>query len=75
MSILDEFQHLCCRLVKCKSWWKDASEKEREAQKINLYILADLLDETFNKMNEKEREEALIMLEVSLEGTIHKGGM
>lgn len=75
MPILDEFQHLCCRLVKCKSWWKDASEEEREAQKINLYILADLLDETFNKMNEKEREEALIMLEVSLEGTIHKGGM
>ena len=75
MSILDEFQHLCCRLVKCKSWWKDASEEEREAQKINLYILADLLDETFNKMNEKEREEALIMLEVSLEGTIHEGGM
>lgn len=75
MSILDEFQHLCCRLVKCKSWWKDASEEEREAQKINLYILGDLLDETFNKMNEKEREEALIMLEVSLEGTIHEGGM
>lgn len=75
MPILDEFQHLCCRLVKCKSWWKDASEEEREAQMMNLYILADLLDETFNKMNEKEREEALIILDVSLEGEIYEGGM
>jgi hypothetical protein len=75
MSILDDFQRLCGRVVKCKSWWNGASEKEREAQKTNLYILADLLDETFSKMNEQEREEALIMLEVSLEGTIHEGGM
>lgn len=72
MSILDEFQKLCCRLVKCKSWWKDASDKEREAQKINLYILADMIDETFSKMNEREREEALLMLRVSIEGNIYE---
>jgi hypothetical protein len=72
MSILDEFQKLCVRLVKCKSWWKDASEQEREAQKVNLYILADLVDETFAKMNEREREEALLMLRVSIEGNIYE---
>ena len=72
MSILDEFQKLCCRLVKCKSWWKDASEQEREAQKVNLYILADMIDETFSKMNEREREEALLMLRVSIEGNIYE---
>jgi hypothetical protein len=72
MSILDEFQKLCVRLVKCKSWWKDASEQEREAQKVNLYILADMIDETFSKMNEREREEALLMLRVSIEGNIYE---
>ena len=72
MSILDEFQKLCVRLVKCKSWWKDASEQEREAQKVNLYILADLVDETYSKMNEREREEALLMLRVSIEGNIYE---
>lgn len=72
MPILDEFQRLCVRLVKCKSWWKDASEQEREAQKVNLYILADLVDETFAKMNEREREEALLMLRVSIEGNIYE---
>lgn len=72
MSILDEFQRLCVRLVKCKSWWKDASEQEREAQKVNLYILADMIDETYSKMNEREREEALLMLRVSIEGDIYE---
>lgn len=72
MSILDEFQKLCVRLVKCKSWWKDASEQEREAQKVNLYILADMIDETYSKMNEREREEALLMLRVSIEGNIYE---
>lgn len=72
MSILDEFQRLCGRVVKCKSWWNGASEKEREAQKANLYILADMIDETFSKMNEREREEALLMLRVSIEGNIYE---
>ena len=72
MPILDEFQRLCVRLVKCKSWWKDASEQEREAQKVNLYILADMIDETFSKMNEREREEALLMLRVSIEGNVYE---
>ena len=72
MSVLDEFQRLCGRVVKCKSWWNNASEKEREAQKANLYILLDLIDESFSKMNEKEREEALLMLRVSMEGKIHE---
>ena len=72
MSILDEFQRLCGRAVKCKSWWNGASESEREAQKANLYILADMIDETFNKMNEREREEALLMLRVSVEGDIYE---
>ena len=72
MSILDEFQKLCVKLVKCKSWWKDASEQEREAQKVNLYILADMIDETYSKMNEREREEALLMLRVSIEGNVYE---
>lgn len=72
MPILDEFQRLCCRVVKCKSWWNNASEQEREAQKANLYILADLIDETFSKMNERERKEALTMLEISIEGNIYE---
>lgn len=72
MPILDEFQRLCCRVVKCKSWWNNASEQEREAQKANLYILADLIDETYSKMNEREREEALLMLRVSVEGDIYE---
>ena len=72
MSILEEFQKLCTRVVKCKSWWKDASENEREAQKANLYILADMIDETFGKMNEEEREEAILMLRISVEGNIYE---
>lgn len=72
MSILDEFQRLCVRVVKCKSWWNGASEKEREAQKANLYILADMIDETYSKMTEREREEALLMLRVSVEGDIYE---
>ena len=72
MPILDEFQRLCARVVKCKSWWNGASEKEREAQKANLYILADMIDETFSRMNEREREEALLMLRVSVEGNIYE---
>ena len=72
MPILDEFQRLCCRVVKCRAWWKDASDKEREAQKANLYILADLIDETYMQMNENEKEEALLMLKLSFEGELYE---
>lgn len=68
MSILEEpktiedFEKLCNRLINCRKWWETATENEHKAQEVNLLNLCDLIDNTFLRLNEIDKERALQLL-------------